>query len=453
MPIRYLFCDEVDEYPADVDGQGDPIVLAEKRMTGPMFTRRKVFLASTPTVKGLSRIEREFLSSDQQRYHVPCPHCGHMDYIRWENIKYTDDDPTTAALVCVECGCFIEEHHKTQMLAEGEWRPTGECPPDVIGFHIPSFYSPLGWFPWSAIVREFLTAKKKNDPLFLKTWVNTVLAETWEERGEEVEPEGILERAESYPAQVPHGVGVLVAAVDVQDDRLEIKVKGYGASEESWLIAYEQLYGDPGKDELWYELDRFRQQKFKHESGAEVEITCTTVDSGGHHTEQVYRYCKAREKQRVFAIRGTGEHDKPLVGRPSDRNRYRTKLFNLCVDTGKAIVLRRLRIETPGPGYCHMPDFIDEEYVAQLTAERAVWKHKKNKPPSREWLKTRERNEAFDLEVYCLAALYILGPSFIQSLPQRAHQLSKGAEQDSDKKAGRKRRRPRRNRWIDGAVR
>jgi phage terminase large subunit GpA-like protein len=208
MPIRYLFADEIDEYPGDVDGQGDPISLAEKRLAGPTWSRRKELLVSTPTIKGLSAIEREFLKSDQRRYFVPCPECGHYDWIRWENIRWTPEEPETAALVCVECGVRIEERHKRTMLPAGEWRATAEGDGETIGFHISSLYSPLGWFPWSAAVEEFLAAK--GEPMKLKTWVNTVLGETWEERRDSVDATALLERRESYSAEVPEGVRILV---------------------------------------------------------------------------------------------------------------------------------------------------------------------------------------------------------------------------------------------------
>jgi len=422
MPIRWLFCDEIDEYPGDVDGQGDPIALAEKRTSGPSFARRKIFLVSTPTIKGISRIEREFLLSDQRRYYVPCPHCGHYDWIRWENIRWENDDPKTAQLACVQCEALIEERYKVQMLAQGEWRPTAKGNGETIGFHLSSLYSPLGWLPWSATVSEFLEAKE--NPMRLKNWVNSVLGESWEERGDSVEPGSLLARAERYPAEVPNGVGVLVASVDVQGDRLECAVKGYGAKEESWLIAFSQFHGDPGRDKVWHELDEFLLQKFTHESGKKVHISCVAIDSGGHHSEQVYRFCRARLRRWVFAVRGGSEKGKPVVARPTTNNRYRAKLFTLCVDTAKEIVYSRLQIGTPGPGYCHLPDWIDDEYVAQLTAEKAVRKWVKNKGTVREWIKTRARNEALDLEVYCLAALYILGPKFVGSLQDRATKLA-----------------------------
>ena len=449
MPIRWLFCDEIDEYPGDVDGQGDPIALAEKRTTGPTYARRKVFLVSTPTVKGLSRIEHEFLNSDQRRYFVPCPHCGHMDWMRWENLRWEEGKPQTVKLACTACGELIEERSKREMLARGQWRPTSESNGETLGFHLSSLYSPLGWFPWSAAVAEFLAAKE--DPQRLKNWVNQVLGETWEERGETVEPENLLARAERYEAEVPHGVGVLVASVDVQGDRLECAVKGYGASEESWLVAYSQFHGDPGREDVWHDLDRFLAQRFTHESGQKVPIRCVAIDSGGHHSEQVYRFCKARVGRRIFAVRGGSERGKPVVGRPTVNNRYRAKLFTLCVDTAKETVYSRLRIGNPGPGYCHMPEWIDNEYVLQLTAEKALWKWTKGRGTVREWIKTRERNEALDLEVYCLSALYMLGPMFVKALPDEAAILSMGPSKIAELEQERQRSQSsRRSSWIYG---
>lgn len=416
MPIRYLFMDEVDEYPGDVDHQGDPVLLAEKRTT--TFARRKVLLVSTPTLKGLSRIERAFLASDQRRYFVPCPDCGHMDWIRWENIRWTERDASSAQLACLGCGVLIDEHHKHAMLARGEWRATAAGDGQTAGYHLSGLYSPLGWKSWAECVAEFLSAK--DDPSELKGWVNTVLGETWEERGDSVEPEGILARAERFAAEVPNGVGVLVAAVDVQADRLECKVKGYGSAEESWLIALTQFHGDPSRSQVWFELNQFLRTEFTHASGQKLRIECTTVDSGGHHTDEVYRFCRAHAARRVFAIRGGNLSGKPLVDRPTVHNAYRTKLFTLCVDTGKETVFSRLRISAPGPGYMHMPEWIDAEYVAQLTAEKALRKYVKGRGSVRQWVKIRERNEALDLEVYCLAALYVLGPQVIRALPKRA---------------------------------
>ncbi len=416
MPIRNLFMDEVDEYPGDVDGQGDPVSLAEKRTT--TFARRKVFLVSTPTLKGLSRIEREFLASDQRRYFVPCPLCGYMDWIRWANIRWEERLAETARLYCEGCGELIEERHKTQMLERGEWRPTAEGDGRTVGFHLSGLYSPLGWKSWRECVEEFLDAKE--DPFRLKTWVNTVLGETWEERGDSVEPDHILARAEHYPAEVPKGVGILTAGVDVQGDRLEVAVHGFGAGEESWLIAFSQIHGDPGRDQTWLELDQFLRQRFEHESGQKLPVSCVCVDSGGHHTEYVYRFCAPRAGRRVFPVRGGSVAGTPLVTRPTMHNRYRVKLFTLGVDTAKDMIYSRLRIPAPGPGFMHLPDWADLEYANQLTAERSIRKYVKGKGATRQWVKTRERNEALDLAVMALAALHILGPAMVRSLGERA---------------------------------
>jgi phage terminase large subunit GpA-like protein len=453
MPIRNLFMDEVDEYPGDVDGQGDPVSLAEKRTT--TFARRKVFLVSTPTIRSLSRIEREFLASDQRRYFVPCPLCGHMDWIRWPNIRWEERQPETARLFCEGCSGLIDERFKGQMLERGEWRPTAEGDGRTVGFHLSGLYSPLGWKSWRECVAEFLDAKE--DPFRLKTWVNTVLGETWEERGESLEPDHILARAEHYPAEVPKGIGVLTAGVDVQGDRLEVAVHGFGAGEESWLIAFTQIHGDPGREQTWLELDQFLRQTYEHEGGQHLPIACACIDSGGHHTEFVYRFCSARAARRIFPVRGGSVAGTPLITRPTMHNRYRVKLFTLGVDTAKDIVYSRLRIPTPGPGYMHLPDWVDLEYANQLTAEKSIRTYVKGKGATRQWVKVRERNEALDLAVMALAALHILGPVFVRTLAERAANWAKPAgsatpelSQEARMQAQIRALNLRNRRWIDG---
>ncbi len=437
LPIRFLFMDEVDAYPGDLDGEGDPVALAENRTV--TFTRRKVLMTSTPTTKGLSRIEQEFLLSDQRRYFVPCPHCGAWDFLRWERIRWEEGRPETAALKCssadpgVEaCGALIEERFKSWMLERGEWRATAQGDGKTRGYHIPSLLSPAGWKSWAECAFQFVAAK--DNPAALKTWVNTVLGETWEERGESLEAKDLAARLEKYPADVPEGVGVLTAAVDVQGDRLEVLVKGWGAGEESWVVAFTQIHGDPSRDfmgleSVWRQLDLFLGMGFKHQSGRMVWPERVVVDSGGANAEQVYRYCKARQARGFFPIKGGSLTGRPLVERPSTTNRYRIPLFVLCVDTGKDLVSGRLRIPSPGPGYIHLPDgIVDQEFMEQLTAEKAIRRYDRKRGTIREWVKVRERNEAFDLEVYSLAALHIAGQPFIRSLALRAEQWNRPPE-------------------------
>lgn len=423
MPIRFLFMDEVDEYPGDVDGQGDPVALAERRTA--TFSRRKILLTSTPTIKGLSRIEREYLRSDQRRYFIPCPHCGHMDWIRWENIRWEKGKPDTAKLACIQCSELVEEKHKTEMLARGEWRATAEgSDRKTAGFHLSSLYSPMGWRSWADCVREFESAK--DDPFRLKTWVNTTLGETWEERGESVDPDALKARRERYEAEVPDGVGILIAAVDVQGDRLEAVIYGFGAAEEGWLIAFSQFMGDPATPKVWEELTRFLIADYDHASGQKVRVELCVIDSGGHHTEEVYRYCKVSLAggHRRYPVKGGSVSGKPLVERPSATNRYRIPLYVLCVDTGKDIITARLRIGTPSPGFIHLPEWVDDEFIDQLTAEKKIRKYVKGRGSVGEYVKLRERNEALDLTVYALSGLYICGPATVRSLPDRAGRLS-----------------------------
>ncbi len=431
MPIRYLFLDEVDAYPGDVDGEGDPVELARKRTS--TFSRRKVFVTSTPTIKGLSRIEAEYLRSDQRRYFVPCPHCGHMDWIRWERIVWDEGKPDTAKLSCGACGALIEERHKTEMLARGEWRATAAGDGRIAGFHLSSLYAPLGWTSWADIAAEFLAAK--TDTLLLKTWVNTRLGETWEERGDELDAGDLRARLEDFGAEVPYGVGALVAAVDVQGDRLEVAVKGYGAGEESWLVALHQIHGDPAKEDVWFELDQMLLDSFEHASGREMRIQAVAIDSGGLHTDMVYRFCKPRELrrvggdlQRVHAIKGMAGAGREILGRPSTGNRYHLKLFVVGVDTAKDTIFSRMKIAVPGPGYIHLPAWADGEYLEQLTSEKAVRRYKKGAGSVREYVKTRERNEGLDLEVYSLCALYMLGRQAVARLGQAALQAGTVAE-------------------------
>jgi len=433
MPIRYLFGDEIDEWPGDVGGQGDSLAIAEKRTS--TFPRRKILLTSSPTIKGLSRIEREFLRSDQRRFFLPCPECGHFDYLTWSGfdwfnsssgahhrIEFEKERPESARMVCSGCGARIEERHKTNLLAAGEWRPTN-LDGRPAGFHLSSLYSPLGWKSWGECVSEFLEAK--DDRFKLKAWVNTVLGETFEEHAGGVEPHALLRRVEVYDAEVPHGVGVLVGSADVQANRVECLIKGYGAGEESWLIARTVVFGDPERASVWFDVDKFFSQAWEHSSGRKLFVTCVAIDSGGHHSEIVYKFCGARTSRRFFAVRGGSMRGAEVVGKPTRNNRYGVPLFTLCTDTAKDIIFSRISIGSRGPGYLHFPDNgVDLEYFEQLTSEVPQRRWYKHKGALRDWIPIRDRNEALDLEVYCLAALYILGDNYVRRLGEAAAALS-----------------------------
>ncbi len=412
MPARYLFLDEVDGYEADVDGEGDPVELAVKR-TATYARNRKVFIVSTPTIRGVSRIEAAWERSDQRYYQVPCPHCDAMAPILWRNLRWDEGRPETACLYCEECGGEIAERHKEAMLAAGAWVPTQES--EVRGYHLSSLYSPLGWYSWAQAAADFLEAKRIG-PEGLKTWTNTVLGETWEEQGDAVEDDLLIARREQYPAEVPAAALVLTAGIDVQDDRLEMEVVGWGKGEESWGIEYRTLWGDPGRGLVWQELDQALARIYRHESGHQLRVVAACIDSG-HATQQVYEHVLRRRAGGLHAVKGVAGSGRPIVSAPSKHKTGNLKrpvpVFLVGVDEAKGLVYSRLRLREPGPGYCHFPigEGYDVEYFAQLTAEKCVTRYTRGFP-RREWVKVRARNEALDCRVYALSAVYILRPAW-----------------------------------------
>jgi phage terminase large subunit GpA-like protein len=435
-PVPVVLFDEVDGYPIDVDGEGAPIAIGTRRTDG--YADWKILKGSTPAKpKGISPIERDFLRSDMRRFFIACPFCSFRQPLRWRDPappagsgKYrlfysvnTDGqvDPHSVAYVCAGCEKGIPERYKQQMLNAGDW--LAEFPDrTTVGFHINALYSP--WREnWHALAQEWHDANKENNPEKLKAFINLRLGETWEEQGDSVEALTLKSRLEAYQAEVPDGVGLLTAAVDVQNDRLECVVKGWGDKEESWLIGYQQLFGDPGQETVWNELDSFLLSTWEHVSGQKVKISCTMIDSGGLHTDSVYRFVRARQQRKIFALKGSSEAGKEILGKFSINNQYRVKLWLIGTDTAKDRIFARLKIPGPGPGFMHLPDFAEDEYLAQLTSEKAVRRYRRGKGTTREYIKTRARNEALDLEVYALAALYVLGQATIRKLGELAAAL------------------------------
>lgn len=400
-PIRILLADEVDRFPVSAGAEGDPFNLAKKRTT--TFWNKKILAVSTPTVKGASRIETLYEESSRDQYHLPCPHCGDYHPISWKNIDFD-----TVTHTCETCGTMSTQDE--WLKGHGKWISKSPENKKHKGFHLNELVSP--WRRWDQIVEDFREAKKSPDTL--KVWVNTSLGETWEEQGESVDHNSLYIRREHYAAQVPEKALVLTCAVDVQDDRLEMKVKAWGEGEESWLIDYDVLRGDLSRPEIWERLRDFLDKKYTHQSGVSLGLACTCIDSGGHFTEQVYKFVKPLESRRVYAIKGKSVPGSPVVSRPSRANKAKINLFSIGTDTAKELIFARLKIAEMGAGFFHFPHGLplaDEEYFQQLTAEKAVTRFK-NGQPYRKWEKTRPRNEALDLEVYNLAALYILNPNF-----------------------------------------
>jgi len=401
-PIRCVFLDEVDRYPASAGSEGDPIELSKAR-TKTFTYNRKIVMVSTPTNKGASRIENAFEESDKRYYYVPCPDCKHEQRLIWSNVNWEEDKPETASYICEECGSTWDDAMRYRAIKNGNWVATEDFN-GTAGFHISGIYSP--WTPLSEAVKGFLVAKKMPDTL--RVFVNTYLAETWEDQGERVDDYAVAERAEPFGDKLDSNIMLLTCGVDVQDDRLELEVVGWGKDEESWSIDYRTLYGDPSTPHLWNDLENILKNIYETEDGRQMQIRSACIDSGGHYTQAVYNFVRPREGRRVFAIKGMGGESRPIVSRPTRNNIGKIRLFTLGVDSIKELIFSRLKISEVGAGYCHFPDDRPDEYFKQLaSSEKIVTKFHKGFP-RREFVKTRTRNEALDCRVYAIGALSIL---------------------------------------------
>jgi len=426
MPVRYLFLDEVDGYPLDVEGEGDAIALAEARTR--TFARRKLLIVSTPTIAGASSIEREYAASDQRRYFVPCPHCGARQWLRFEQLRWERGQPATAAYVCEACERPIPEHHKGWMLEHGEWRALApENAGKTAGFHLSSLYSPLGWRSWRDIAAAWESAamSESKSASAIKTFKNTELGETWVEEGEAPDWQRLLERREGYQAgSVPAGGLLLTAGADVQKDRIEVSVWAFGRGKACWLIEHRVLMGDTARDAVWKALAGVLGETWRHECGAQLPLARLALDTG-FATQEAYAFVRACRDARVMAVKGV-PRGAALIGTPTavdvsqggKKLRRGIKVFAVATGIAKLELYNNLRkgaeVADDGvtpvypAGYVHLPR-IDAEFVQQLCAEQLVTRRDRNGYLAREWQKLRERNEALDCYVYARAAAAAAG--------------------------------------------
>lgn len=403
-PRRVVLLDEVDRMPASAGTEGDPCALAIRRTES--FWNAVIVMTSTPTIKGLSRIETAFQETDQRRWYCPCPRCGEEQHLKWAQVRWPKDRPEEACYVCEGCGAELTDAERVGMVRAGAWKPTSEFRGKV-GFHLNGIASP---FPCKRgfksrlhqMVTEFLAAKA-GGRMQLRTWVNTFLAETWEEEGDSFEPGPLMARREDYGAEVPDGAVLLTAGVDVQPDRIEAEIVGWGLGEESWGIAYVRIAGSPAVPATWAQLDAELTRARKRADGVTLRVAAALVDSG-NSTKFVYDWVRPRAVRNVFACKGVGGAGKPLVGRFSRGNSGRVTLFPVGVDTAKELIMSRLSLLDRGTGYMHFPLAYDQEYFEQLTSERKVVKYEKGHRKVT-WEKMRPRNEALDCRVYATAAL------------------------------------------------
>lgn len=441
---RVVFFDEVDGYPVSAGSDGDPIKLGTKRTE--YYHDRKILAGSTPLIAGRSRIEEMFHQGDERRFFVPCPHCGHFDHLVFTEreggghyMVFDTSDPSGAHFVCSANGCVIEHKHKRDMVAAGEWRAkkpfTGHA-----SFHIWAAYSYSPNATWGQLAQEFLEAKRGGREQ-LKTFVNTVLGETWQESGEVPEWENLYQRREHYPiGTVPAGVKFLTCGVDVQRDRWVYEVVGWsGREKESWSIDAGVIPGDTSNDEHWLRLDELLSRTFESPAGP-MQILMLAIDSG-FNTQTVYNWGRRHERNRVVAVKGVSTQ-RQLISSPTPvdiklngkRLARGYKVWPLGVDVAKGELYGWLRLPGPvdgaphPPGFCHFPEH-GPDYFKQLTGEHLVSSVKKNGFTSHEWqLIPGRENHWLDCRVYARAAAAILGvdrmapstPAPAQPQPARA---------------------------------
>lgn len=402
---RVVVLEEVDGYPPSAGTEGSQIKLAERRATTYQH-RAKVYINSSPALKGPveeggSQIEAEYTNSDQRRYHVPCPDCGHRQVLTWGQLRYEGLEAPHYA--CVGCGVLIPESKKFTMITAGSWVPTNPGH-TTRGYHINALYSP--WVSWAKLRDEFVEAG--SDQGKLQVFINTALGETWEDRGGTKNADALESRREPYEAPIPPGVVVVTIGVDVQEDRLEYVARGWGRGEESWMLERGIIPGDPTIPETqdtspWKALSAARERW-------RADAMC--IDSG-YNPDSVYRYARPRYGQRVYVTRGYSEPGKPLVNlRPSRNNKARCPVFYVGTDAAKDSIYGRIKIALMGPLYWHFPlnGTADRDYFEQLTSEKRLRVNVNGRWVSRYSCPSGRRNEVLDCECGNLVALRLLNP-------------------------------------------
>ena len=411
-PMRILLADEIDRYPATAGKEGDPLLLASVRLE--TFWNRKEVYISTPTIKGISRIEVEYERSTQEEWNVPCPVCGEYQPLAWEFVIFDKENPEEGT-VHYKCRTCKEERTETtwkELFTQGKF-VANKPGRKVRGFHINALASLF--VKWNSVIKKFLQAKdekEKGNVEQLKVWTNTAMGQTWQEGGSTLEWETLYKRRERYNCEVPQEVMYLTAGVDTQDDRFEIEVVGWGEDKESWGIQYKIIHGYLREEQVWKDLDAFLNQTFTRQDGVKLRITRACIDTGGHYANQVYKYCKPRTVSGIFPIKGMAGFEREFVPKATTNNRLKVPMFIVGVDVGKELLYQYLALEEEGPNYCHFPRETEkgygQDYFRGLTAEQKLTSYKHGRAIY-VWRKKEgyKRNEPLDCRNYAHAALEI----------------------------------------------
>lgn len=418
---RVVSGDEIDTWKKEAGNAGDTITTMLRR-TSDFWDRKNILggkpvgamfdkLADESLEDGMSLVNYWFNLGTQEHRYLPCPKCNHLQLFTFDDLVWEKDKdetgktikhyPKTAHFTCKKCQHKIYDKDKRQMDKRGKWIAHN---PDssIRSFHIWAMLSYSPNVTWGDIVKEFLEAK--NNKLKLKAFYSEVLARTWEEEYEKIDIDDFSSKLEVYEANIPDGVLLLTAGVDMQDDRLECEVVGWGRAEESWSIEYKIFHGDTSKPDVWKILDEFLLKLYTCENDSKMRVFCVGVDTGGHNTQRAYMFCKGKQTRRIFAFKGNNQLNTPIVPRvASKNNKQKVPLYNVGVNSAKDILYSYIQTKEIGPGYMHFPNdpIYNEEYFKQLTAEA--------RDKTGRWKPRRKRNEALDCRVYAYSALHVSG--------------------------------------------
>lgn len=444
MPIRYVFGDERDRWATSAGSEGDPWELAVARTR--TFYNKKMVEVSTPTVKGASAIENSYNLGTMERWKTQCPHCGEYVELTFDNIRFEYDAAENGDkkifhiseifYVCPECGGISDEH--TMKSQPAKWVatvPEARKHHKTRSFWLTAWVSP--WATWESIILQFLQAG--TDSAKLQVVYNTQFGELWEERGDMASEDDVMARREVYEAEVPDGVLLLTCGVDTQDDRLEYEVVGHRRYGETWGIKKGVILGRPDTEEVWQRLDEVLSHKYKFKSGVSLQISLTFIDEGGHFTQEVRQHCLARQYDHVFAIKGANRPDIPYTAPPKKQKIVvngkvigQVWVYEIGVNAGKQKIVDNLRVQSPGANYCHFPlrDDYGKQFFKQLMSEHLAYVPKLKHPWQWQKIPGHERNEAFDIRNYNLAACEILSPDW-DAIEQKLRTAKPGEENAS----------------------
>ena len=405
--------DEVDKFATTSAREANAVELLEQRTKSRANT--KIIKTSSPTTEeGL--IWKSYLHGDQRQYFVPCPHCEKMQVLEFENVEWDQTAKTSkgwnfeqvrnsARYICPDCHGEIHDGHKTRMLRGGEWRPTNpHAAPGVRSYQLTSLYSPWAKTSFGALAVEFLKCKARFD---MKGWDNGYMARPTTETCKKIDWEELAGRREPYK-ELPERVALLTAFCDVQDSWLEWGVIGWGEGTENWLIEHELIHGDPSKRGVWDDLAGLIAQK------RALPLDWTFLDYGGHHGQEGIEFVKRMGSHRVYLARGSNQADAAVNHRITKTKKPIVRLFETGVGNAKRKIMSMLSEDELGPGYCHFPEWANDEVFRQLCSEELRVKYQ-NGSPIEYWYQIRPRNEMLDIYVGCYAGLCRLNQGTVRA--------------------------------------